>query len=86
MIDVDQAIDKSYQEASEAEAVARQLETRNEQIPGAKELIFGGKYVMHVNFKAVQENLTLAALIARSDAAADLHERLQLQLDARESQ
>ena len=39
---------------------------------------------MRVNFKAIRENLTLATLIARSEAAADLHERLHDQLDARE--
>tara|TARA_B100001063_G_scaffold124588_1_gene116462 strand:- start:956 stop:1216 length:261 start_codon:yes stop_codon:yes gene_type:complete len=84
MIDVDHAIDKSCQEVSDAEAVARRLETRIEQIPGAKGLLPGRKYGTAVNFKAIQENLTLATLISRSDAAADLRERLQRQLDARE--
>ena len=86
MIDVDQAIDQSYQQASEVETVARRLEARIEQIPGAQGLLPGRKYGTPVNFKAIQENLTLATLIARSDAAADLHERLQRQLDARELQ
>ena len=86
MIDVDQVIDKSYQESSDAEAVGRRLETSIEQIPGAKGLLLGRKYGMPVNFKAIQENLTLATLIARSGAAADLHERLQRQFDARELQ
>ena len=36
MIDLDQAIDQSYREASETEASARRLEARIEQIPGAK--------------------------------------------------
>ena len=69
MIDVDQAIDQSYQQASEVETVARRLEARIEQIPGAKGLLPGRKYGTPVNFKAIQENLTLAALISRSDAA-----------------
>ena len=69
MIDVDQAIDQSYQEATDAEAVARRLEARIEQIPGAKGLLPGRKYGTPVNFKAIQENLTLASLISRSDAA-----------------
>ena len=69
MIDLDQAIDQSYREASDAEASARRLEARIEQIPGAKGLLPSRKYGMPVNFKAIQENLTLASLISRSDAA-----------------
>ena len=69
MIDLDQAIDQSYREASDAEAYARRLEARIEQIPGAKGLLPSRKYGMPVNFKAIQENLTLASLISRSDAA-----------------
>ena len=40
-----------------------------EQIPGAKGLLPSRKYGTPVNFKAIQENLTLATLISRSDAA-----------------
>ena len=69
MIDLDQAIDQSYREASETEASARRLEARIEQIPGAKGLLPSRKYGTPVNFKAIQENLTLASLISRSDAA-----------------
>ena len=69
MIDLDQAIDQSYREASDAEASARRLEARIEQIPGAKGLLPSRKYGMPVNFKAIQENLTLASLISRFDAA-----------------
>ena len=69
MIDLDQAIDQSYREASDAEASARRLEARIEQIPGAKGLLPSRKYGTPVNFKAIQENLTLASLISRSDAA-----------------
>ena len=69
MMDLDQAIDQSYQDASEAENVARRLEARIEQIPGAKGLLPRRKYGTPVNFKAIQENLTLATLISRSDAA-----------------
>ena len=69
MIDLDQAIDQSYREASDAEAVARRLEARIEQIPGAQGLLPRRKYGTPVNFKAIQENLTLASLISRSDAA-----------------
>ena len=68
-MDLDQAIDQSYREASDAEASARRLEARIEQIPGAKGLLPSRKYGMPVNFKAIQENLTLASLISRSDAA-----------------
>ena len=68
-MDLDQAIDQSYRDASEAENVARRLETRIEQIPGAKGLLPRRKYGTPVNFKAIQENLTLASLILRSDAA-----------------
>ena len=68
-MDLDQAIDQSYREASDAEASARLLEARIEQIPGAKGLLPSRKYGTPVNFKAIQENLTLASLISRSDAA-----------------
>ena len=68
-MDLDQAIDQSCREASEAEASARRLEARIEQIPGAKGLLPSRKYGTPVNFKAIQENLTLATLISRSDAA-----------------
>ena len=68
-MDLDQAIDQSYREASEAEASARRLEARIEQIPGAEGLLPSRKYGTPVNFKAIQENLTLATLISRSDAA-----------------
>ena len=69
MMNLDQAIDQSYREASDAEASARHLEARIEQIPGAKGLLPSRKYGTPVNFKAIQENLTLASLISRSDAA-----------------
>ena len=69
MMDLDQAIDQSYRDASEAENVARRLEARIEQIQGAKGLLPSRKYGKPVNFKAIQENLTLATLISRSDAA-----------------
>ena len=68
-MDLDQAIDQSYRGASDAEASARRLEARIEQIPGAKGLLPSRKYGTPVNFKAIQENLTLASLISRSDAA-----------------
>ena len=68
-MDLDQAIDQFYREASDAEASARRLEARIEQIPGAKGLLPSRKYGTPVNFKAIQENLTLASLISRSDAA-----------------
>ena len=69
MIDLDQAIDQSYREASDAEAVARRLEARIEQIPGAQGLLPRRRYGTPVNFKAIQENLTLASLITQADAA-----------------
>ena len=68
-MDLDQAIDQSYRDASEAENVARRLEARIEQIPGAKGLLPSRKYGTPVNFKAIQENLTLSTLTSRSDAA-----------------
>ena len=37
MMDLDQAIDQSYREASDPEASARRLEARIEQIPGRKD-------------------------------------------------
>ncbi len=64
MMDLDQAIDQSYREASDAEVSARRLEARIEQIPGAKGLLPSRKYGNPVNFKAIQENLTFALLIS----------------------
>ena len=59
MMDLDHAIDQSYREASDAEASARRLEARIEQIPGAKGLLLSRKYGTPVNLKAFQENLTI---------------------------
>ena len=69
MIDLDQAVDQSYREVSDAEAVARRLEAKIQQIPGAKGLLLRRKYEAPVNFKAIQENLTLTSLITQTDAA-----------------
>ena len=59
MMDLDHAIDQSYREASDAEASARRLEARIEQISGAKGLLPSRKYGTPVNLKAFQENLTI---------------------------
>ena len=59
MMELDHAIDQSYREASDAEASARRLEARIEQIPGAKGLLPSRKYGTLVNLKAFQENLTI---------------------------
>ena len=64
MMDLDQAIDQSYREASDAEASARRLEARIEQIPAEKGLLPSRKYCNSVNFKEIQENLTFAILIS----------------------
>ena len=63
MMDLDQAIDQSYREASDAEASARRLEARIEQIPGAKGLLPSRKYGTPVDFKTIYKNLTSAMLI-----------------------
>ena len=63
MMDLDQAIDQSYREASDAEASARHLEVRIEQIPGAKGLLPSRKYGNPVNFKTIYKNLSSAMLI-----------------------
>ena len=63
MMDLDHAIDQSYREASDAEASARRLEARIEQIPGAKGLLPSRKYGKPVNFKTIYKNLTSAMLI-----------------------
>ena len=49
MMDLDQAIDQSYEEASGAEASARYLEVKIEQIPGRKGLPLGRKCGVTVN-------------------------------------
>ena len=64
MMDLDQAVDQSCREASDAEASARSLEARIEQIPGEKGLLPSRKYGTPVNFKAIQQNLTFALLIS----------------------
>ena len=44
MMDLDQAIDQSCRDASADENVARRLEVRIDQIPGAKGLLPSRKY------------------------------------------
>ena len=68
MIDLDQVIDQSYREASDVEASSRRLEARIEQIPGTKVLLPSRKYGT-LELQEIPENLTLASLISRSDAA-----------------
>ena len=63
-MDLDQAVDQSCREASDAEASARSLEARIEQIPGEKGLLPKRKYGTLVNLKAIQQNLTFALLIS----------------------
>ena len=64
MIDLDQAIDQSYREASDAEASARCLEAKIEQISAEKGLLPSRKYCNSVNFKEIPEILTFAILIS----------------------
>ena len=68
MHDLDQAIDLSYREESEDEAASRNLEARIEKIPGTKVLLPSRKNGT-LELQEIQENLTLASLISRSDAA-----------------
>ena len=63
MMDLDQVIDQSCRDASADENVARRLEARIDQIPGAKGLLPSRKYGNPVNFKTIYKNLSSAMLI-----------------------
>ncbi|QNJ14836.1 hypothetical protein SynA18461_02205 [Synechococcus sp. A18-46.1] len=65
---IDDQIKAAYQNASQVETNARQLEARIGQIEGAKQLLPSRVYGQPVDFKKIRSNLTLTSLIAQDSA------------------
>ena len=65
---IDDQIKASYQSASQTETVARQLEARISQIPGAKQHLPARRYGQPVDTAKIRSNLTLTSLIAQDSA------------------
>ena len=68
MTDLNQLLSDGYEAANKAEIVARQLEQRIAQIPGAKQLLPRRHYGQPVDAKAIRNNLTLSSLIMQDSA------------------
>ena len=65
---IDEAINASYQSASQVETLARQLEARISKIDGAKRHLPHRNYGQPVDLGKIRANLTLTALIAQDSA------------------
>ena len=65
---IDEAINASYQSASQVETMARQLEARISKIDGAKRHLPHRNYGQPVDLGKIRANLTLTALIAQDSA------------------
>ena len=65
---INDQIKASYNAASETESMARQLEARIAQIPGAKRHIPRRAYGQPVNTAEIKNNLTLSSLIMQDSA------------------
>ena len=65
---IDDQIKAAYQNASQVETNARQLEARIGQIEGAKQLLPSRVYGQPVDLKKIRSNLTLTSLIAQDSA------------------
>ena len=65
---IDDQIKAAYQNASQVETNARQLEARIGQIEGAKQLLPSRIYGQPVDLKKIRSNLTLTSLIAQDSA------------------
>ena len=65
---IDDQIKAAYQNASQVETNARQLEARIGQIDGAKQLLPSRVYGQPVDLKKIRSNLTLTSLIAQDSA------------------
>ena len=65
---INDQIKASYKAASETESMARQLEARIAQIPGAKHHIPRRAYGQPVNTAEIKNNLTLSSLIMQDSA------------------
>ena len=65
---IDEAITASYQNASQVETMARQLEARISRIPNAKNHLPHRNYGQPVDMAKIRSNLTLTSLIAQDSA------------------
>ena len=65
---IDEAINASYQSASQVETMARQLEARISKIDGAKRHLPQRNYGQPVDLGKIRSNLTLTSLIAQESA------------------
>ena len=65
---IDEAINASYQSASQVETMARQLEARISKIDGAKRHLPHRNYGQPVDLGKIRANLTLTSLIAQESA------------------
>ena len=65
---IDEAINASYQSASQVETLARQLEARISKIDGAKRHLPHRNYGQPVDLGKIRSNLTLTSLIAQDSA------------------
>ena len=65
---IDDQIKAAFQNASQVETNARQLEARIGQIEGAKQLLPSRVYGQPVDLKKIRSNLTLTSLIAQDSA------------------
>ena len=65
MTDFDQVLEQGFQEASGRENMARSIEAKIAEIPGAKSLLPSRRYGEPVSAEKIRANLTLRSLIER---------------------
>ena len=63
MTDFDQVLEQGFQEASDRENMARAIEAKIAEIPGAKSLLPSRRYGEPVSAEKIRVNLTLRSLI-----------------------
>ena len=63
MTDFDQVLEQGFQEASGRENMARSIEAKIAEIPGAKSLLPARRYGEPVSAEKIRANLTLRSLI-----------------------
>ena len=63
MTDFDQVLEQGFQEASGRENMAREIEAKIAEIPGAKSLLPSRRYGEPVSAEKIRANLTLRSLI-----------------------
>lgn len=65
MSDFDSVLESGFQEATNRETFARQIEAKIKEIPGAAALLPARRYGEPVNAEKIRSNLTLRSLIER---------------------